>query len=284
MYLNFLAGAVLCRAYNEPFIRAETHGPPGFLSRAKQSLEHTDRTNNSRGLFTDDDIQYVLSYPVYNFESHKAQDPYFHDFAELFVHESRLQLQEEGPITNPPRPDPRPAPKLDKLDPLQNIILHKVGMFAVSWPLEAFLGKDFPANVDRTKPVRKVSVIPLRAFWLTQITMPSTMEPVNPSMEFFGVITPYGQYTRSLMDLMHESSGQINHYDFGCPSAHPPSQLVQHILRKYLNLRFVDKTFRVAVGESHIPETFGPRWPQEDAFEYADVPPRNPHYACLKIT
>lgn len=294
MYRVLLAGAVLHGIYNEPLVRGETHGPPDFLKRFKTVLRSQLRPYPA-ATFTKSEIEYLLGFPVYNFESHQAQEPYFHDLAELFVDESRIRLRDEGPIAVSPKPPSHLNPKFYDLDPLQNIIFHEAGQLAYAYEIirmfyeSAISGVKYPGS---GKPFRNVSIVLFGNFLLEEFSIPqgftasgtrdATATSINPSF-------PSCQNIVAVMSYLYRSSGQVNRYDVNCLAAGPPLPFLQHIFRRYLNLRFADNAFAGSTRTEHniyeyhlfYPNYEPPAepWLPHGLFEYADVPSQNPHYA-----
>lgn len=271
IYRVLLGGAVLYGTYNQPFVQDEPPEFPNFLKFLKEWMANFRAGDDTFPPgFTNADVQYLQRFPVYNIHDHLAQQPFFHDFAELLVNESRIRLRDEGPITEKIRPC-LDKPLVDNLNPLQSIILHETGQFAHAYEkltstsdfyvhgdgLRSRLVYDLDVGTSRTSrefsgdatgPFRKVTIIILGIFRLDEVSMPPVLanekmqplilNPLNPSFPSF-------QHIDMLLDEFHRHSDHINGYNSLVPTPYPPIDFVEYILRTYLRLRFGDGAFTI---------------------------------------
>lgn len=310
MYRVLLAGAVLYRAYNEPLIRGETHGPPNFLRTLNKWLaawrSGVDRA--FRG-FSSAEFEYLRKFPIYNLEAHSAKQPYYQGLVEFLENESNIRLRDEGPIAGTGYSSLR-DPKLDDLNPLQRIILQETGKFAYAYGLLTNLstfyanGDGLPTRLvyesDENEVVdfvkrfragiapqfRSASIILLGSFRLYDVRMPVAIEeakgvclilnPLNPSFPSF-------QHLDSLLEKFHQHFDRVHRYHPMDPTPYPPVDFFEYIFRKHLNLRFADDAFspdgldtpydiQIREEERVFVEPMTQPLSGEDLFEYASVP------------
>ena len=88
MYRSFLIGAVLCRTYQEPLLQGANQ-PKNFLERfAKRPMERHLRLCQA-------EIEYLLTFPVFNLEAYETRELIYGPLADFFVRHTQPDANDE---------------------------------------------------------------------------------------------------------------------------------------------------------------------------------------------
>lgn len=238
MYPVFLTGAVSCRIYQEPLF---LDAPYGFLEQG-----------GHRPL-TYDDIERMLRWYVFNFESYEHHEPLYSHLADYFVQQSQDRAQRETP------PDVYPEGAIpyelsrDHANTLYADILQCVFAYMLlsdTWnEIVLFQPKElFPDEVMAMWP-RKVTVLLLDKFYPEEVSMPADAKAshntalLKTTLDLTMPNAPYYPFLESILFELYSCSGQPSHYRLALPTPRPVLQIFQFIFRKYLGLQFSDVAF-----------------------------------------
>ncbi|KAL4896946.1 hypothetical protein BDV59DRAFT_169417 [Aspergillus ambiguus] len=253
IYRSFLMGAVLCRVYQEPLVLSDRDDrPEHFLKDYCARLLQKDEP-----LLRNDEMVYLLKYPVFNFESYEDHEPVYGQLADFLVELSRRRKQSASTSLDLPT-----HVTLHNLDRDHANILYTETMqclLASMTLLNHYYSLIFKDNQSpgNERLSREVTVVPLGSFYPEQILMPARVENAHETLL---LETPLplplqhgtkqsswnssGRFMNSFLDVMHWWSGQPNHYSDDLPTPPPPLQVFQFIGRKFLGLRFSDDAFK----------------------------------------
>ncbi|KAL5355150.1 hypothetical protein BJX96DRAFT_170395 [Aspergillus floccosus] len=239
MYRVFLAGAVLCRTYQEPlFLEA----PYGFF----------DQSGGNRPL-EEDGIQQMLKYPVFNFESYEDHGPVYSQLADYFVQQSQDRAQRESPPAVYPEEAIPYNLSRDHANTLYADVLQCVFAYMLlsdTWnEIVLFQQKEEFTDGGAAKWPRKVTVLLLENFYPEEVSMPADAKASRDTVLLKTILDPntpnvlYFPFLELNLSGLYSYSGQPNHYGQDMPTPRPPLQIFQFIFRKYLGLRFSDVAF-----------------------------------------
>ncbi|KAL4747075.1 hypothetical protein BDW72DRAFT_209879 [Aspergillus terricola var. indicus] len=229
MYHSFLMGAVLCRVYQQPLGPSDDR--PGHLFE-----DINTRLQGGEPVLRNDEMDYLLRYPVFNFEAYEGHEPIYGQLADFLVQHSQHRAQSRSTF-----PDFYPEDAIpNNLDRERASLLYAET-------------KD-NENPDIESLSRRVTIVPLGSFYPEQIAMPARVQDAHqtrllkfPLLQETGESSwnPSARFISLFLDVMHSSSGQSSHYADSFPTPPPPLQIFQFISRKFLGLRFSDEAFDV---------------------------------------
>ncbi|KAL4897681.1 hypothetical protein BDV59DRAFT_208424 [Aspergillus ambiguus] len=251
MYQSFLMGAVLCRAYQQPLDPSNNDRPEHFLENINTRLQ------SDEPVLRNDEMAYLLRYPVFNFEAYEDHEPIYGQMADFLVQQSQHRARSRSTV-----PDFYPEDAMpNNLDRVQASLLYAetVQCLLASMTLLNHEGyspifKNDNENPDIESPSRRVTIVPLGSFYPEQIAMPASVQDApqtrllkSPLPQKMGESSwnPSARFMSLFLDIMHSSSGQPNHYADSFRTPPPPLQIFQFINRKFPGLRFSDEAFDV---------------------------------------
>ncbi|CBF73866.1 predicted protein [Aspergillus nidulans FGSC A4] len=250
MYQSFLMGAVLSRAYQQP-LDPSNNCPEHFFKDINTRLQ------GDEPVLRNDEMAYLLRYPVFNFEAYEDHEPIYGQLADFLVQQSRHRAQSRSNL-----PDFYPEDAIpNDLDRGQASLLYAetVQCLLASMTLLNHEGYSPIFEKDNKNPdikslSRKVTIVPLGSFYPEQIAMPTSVHAAHQTRLLKSPLpqetgesswNPSARFMSLFLDIMHSSSGQPNHYADTFPTPPPPLQIFQFISRKFLGLRFSDEAFDV---------------------------------------
>ncbi|KAH8593555.1 hypothetical protein B0O99DRAFT_626577 [Bisporella sp. PMI_857] len=265
MYRLLLAGAVLARAYTEPFYQAQNDGLTDFLKHfERKDLGDAD---NEDGGFKGEYADYLRKFPVYNFDifdnsnvgkwKYREYDNLLGPFSSWLVEDANLRAP--PPEKNPTLSDshnfgPHGKKLLEDLMCLLVAYEHLACKFTNNTD-ESSMGrypnKRIPSPSKRN--ARKVTIILFGVFQVEQITMPADITETknflltaesHPDLHTKdGAL--FGVFDIPAVINGLESEGRRRDLTGSEEHRSPPAtfELWHFTLRKYLNLGFSERAF-----------------------------------------
>jgi hypothetical protein len=274
-------GAVLCRTYQEPLVQGANQ-PKNFLEKfAKRPKERHLRLRQA-------EIDYLLTFPVFNLEAYETHEPIYGPLADFFVRHTQPDANNELSATTMYPTNATPDEGLDRA--------HASAVYAamVQCLLSSMImwhdGLFFTDETKKSSPERTLRLVRAGPFYPEEISMPVHAHDAKHTRlhrrplltgdnEDMSAWTENARQLDEVLNLMHESSGQPNVYAEDQCAPYPPLQIFQFIARRYLGLRFMKNAFALEVGAtedwfvSHLntgniylgiwPERVPSGWPRE---------------------
>lgn len=227
-------------------------------------------------------MDYLLTFPVINFEAYETHEPVYGALAEFFVRQTPREAQNQRFTALYPT-DATPDDSLDRThaSAVYAAVLQCLFSTLAVWDHRA-VKYAYTASKGNIHSGRTVKVVPLGSFYPEQISTPADAHDAHNTRLFTKEIPParktnnlwkkQASYLHLILQLMQDSSGQPNVYDYDCPTPMPPLQVFQFIARKYLGLRIAEDSCQIdgeyaahekLVRDPGMATVFTDNWPVE---------------------
>ncbi|KAF9894254.1 hypothetical protein FE257_007756 [Aspergillus nanangensis] len=293
MYRSCLLSAVLCRAYQEPFLPAKESDLPDKF------LQNSASQDSSYLSLTDTEMAYFLKYPVFNFEAYEDHDPVYRPVADFFAQKSQHRAENEVLSEDDFVYPAEATPNLRDRNHANMFFAETMQCLFASLTLSNYWGRSRIFQYEKEKqkniiePGRNVTVVLFGSFYPENVLMPANVQDANNRLLLKNPLAQdkenhqengYCKSFSEILFILQQDSGQPNEYEPGLPTPPPPLQIFQFIWRRYLGLRFTHDAFDPYYNEAtHKVLVFDPDsyalylnsfelWPQgPEALVYAPI-------------
>ena len=281
----------MARAYQEPFFKAKEAGFRHFLSNVDTANSFVGAAAGSLELEIEpEELDYLNSFPVYNFMPNAGWEDCFGPFAEWLISDTQTRLSLEKSSKTTSGKDPENGESVD-VSTLREV-MQLVFLFGSVFEVDGMFEREEPAwskwrhrdtgdggcscaegptwpvkdgDVLRlpTENIRNTLIIWLGAYQPQEAIMPAILSDLSTTAvttphRYYSILPkrqPNIPYLLSICTTLHCASGRPNSIN-DHPSAHPPLHLFSFILEKYFGYQFDEIAFDVDITRYSVYEDF----------------------------
>lgn len=235
--------------YQEPFFSPIK--PVGFLERF---LEDFDKGDYSFDCLTQEELNHLWEFPVYNLEAYENMGPSFDNLVDWLLEGCKSQIKARGSV-DLEESNNSEGPLFREVARIMVIYTHFCnGGNGLHFQYPDYAEFSFDRGqgiINLSGPLRTVQIVPMGDFQVHEAKMWASVQAVETTLPHIRQLPrtegPKIPMLPPVLEALYNKSGRPNHrhpvQGRGGPSPAPPLQIFEYILRKQFGLVFEGGAF-----------------------------------------